>query len=59
MIIPLEQTTQDNQKVIDYLTYCSYRHNRNISPNVTVEEWSAIFMNVEQLEERYQKEKTK
>lgn len=57
MEITLEEAIQNNTKIIDHLTYCSYRHNRNISPNVTPEQWKSIFFNVDEMEARYQREK--
>ncbi len=31
------------QDVVDYLTYSSYAHQRDTSPNVTPERWASIF----------------
>lgn len=47
--------------LIDELTYSNYRHNRTISPDVTPEEWKAVysFTNVDALERRFQAESRK
>jgi hypothetical protein len=43
--------------LIDSLTYSSYAHNRQLTPSVTPEQWSAIFgERTAILERRYQDE---
>ena len=44
------------RQIVDEITYNSYFHNRRLSPDVPLSEWSKIFENVDQLEERYQEE---
>lgn len=44
------------EELIDELTYSCYRFNREESPNVTPEQWAAIFRNVRAMEARYQRE---
>lgn len=46
----------DRGSIIDELTYRSYAHNRQLSPQVTPERWQAIYPNALHLEERYQEE---
>lgn len=43
--------------LMDYLTYCSYRHNRKISPEITPEQWGKLFGPTEAFELRFQKER--
>ena len=42
--------------LVGYLIYCSYKAHRKRSPEITPEEWSKLFVNVEELEARYQAE---
>ena len=42
---------------IHHLVYCSYSHNRTLSPAVKPERWSAVFDDAAKLEARYQREK--
>lgn len=43
--------------LVDELTYRNYRHNRNISPNITVERWEKCYgPNTQAMETRYQQE---
>lgn len=48
--------TENEKNLIDHLTYSSYRHNRNISPNITPEQWKSIFSNADEMEKKYQEE---
>lgn len=44
-------------EIVDYLTYVNYRHNRQISPAVTVEQWEKIYgPNVHKMEAKFQEE---
>ena len=44
--------------LIDALTYSSYRHNREISPEVTPERWRKVFgPSTDAMEQKYQGEK--
>lgn len=45
--------------LIDYLTYCNYRYNRDISPHITPEQWKTVFPSdvVDAMEKKYQEEK--
>lgn len=52
----INDAVKNPQDLIDHLTYASYKHNRNISPHITPEQWGTIFHNVEQLEKKYQQE---
>ena len=45
--------------IVSELTYRSYAHNRMISPEITPERWAKVFAGAAQMEERFQKEKTK
>ena len=42
--------------VIDALTYASYRHQRQISPRITPEQWGHVFPNATDMEARWQDE---
>ena len=43
--------------LLSELSYINYRHNRQVSPQVTVEEWSYIYGPIVWVwEERYQRE---
>jgi hypothetical protein len=43
------------QFFIDHLIYCSYRHNRELTPEITPAQWEKIFgSKTKQLEERFQ-----
>lgn len=45
------------RQIVDYLTYSSYAHNRQLSPHVTPEEWRGVYgERTAALEERYQDE---
>jgi valyl-tRNA synthetase len=46
-------------KVIDDLTYASYRHQRTISPHITPEQWVTIFPTSALMEARWQEEVAK
>lgn len=39
---------------VDWLTYCSYAHNRNRSPHISPERWRKIYHNAETYEKIYQ-----
>jgi hypothetical protein len=43
-------------KLIADLTYISYRHNRQIAPDVSAERWAKIYADAKFLEARYQTE---
>ena len=48
----------DIAELIDSLTYSSYRHNREISPEVTPERWRKVFgPSTDAMEQKYQGEK--
>lgn len=49
-----DRAADRTREIIDELTYHSYFHNRRLSPDVPLSEWSKIFGNVDQMEERYQ-----
>jgi hypothetical protein len=51
-------TKQTYGAVIDHLTYCCYRYNRQISPEVSPERWGLLFSNWEAMEARYQSEQS-
>ncbi len=42
--------------IVDELTYRSYAANRQLSPEITPERWTAVYPNALSLEERYQQE---
>lgn len=42
--------------VIGWLTFCQYKANRQRFPKTTPAEWGKLFVNVEELEARYQAE---
>lgn len=46
----------DAAKVIDELTYRSYRANRLMEPAIQPERWATIYPNVAKLEQRFQAE---
>jgi hypothetical protein len=47
------------QEMIDELTYINYRHNRELSPQISVERWAAIYgPKSEYMETRYQRERS-
>ena len=49
---------EDMAELIDSLTYSSYRHNREISPEVTPERWQKVFgPSTDAMEQKYQGEK--
>ena len=49
---------EDIAELIDSLTYSSYRHNREISPEVTPERWRKVFgPSTDAMEQKYQGEK--
>ena len=49
---------EDMAELIDSLTYSSYRHNREISPEVTPERWRKVFgPSTDAMEQKYQGEK--
>lgn len=56
MEIETNEAVKNPQNLIDHLTYASYRHNRNISPGTTPEQWKVIFNNVDEMEKKYQQE---
>lgn len=44
--------------VVDHLTYCCYRYNRDMAPEITVGSWRAIFGGrVDEMERLYQIQK--
>ena len=44
--------------IVEYLTYCNYKHNRGLSPDVTPEQWAKVYgPSTTQFEARYQREK--
>lgn len=46
------------ERIVDYLTYSNYRHNRNIAPHVTVTEWKKLYgPTTDAMEARYQADK--
>ena len=51
-----DKVLAETHKIVDEMTYHAYFHNRRISPHVPLSEWTKIFCNVDQLEERYQEE---
>jgi hypothetical protein len=59
-IKPMIHTTQGPMKpeqIVNYLTYCNYRHNRTISPHVTPEQWEKVYgPNTPTMERCYQEE---
>lgn len=57
--ISLNEAVRNPAALIDYLTYRSYAHNREISPHITPERWRAIFSNVDAMEQEYQAERSK
>ncbi len=55
--IQLADALKAPREVVDYLTYCSYRHNRKLSPTITPEQWAKIFgPRTQAMEERFQQE---
>ena len=46
------------QRVIEDLTYASYRYNRTQAPAIPPERWRAVFVEADKLEQRYQAERT-
>ena len=40
--------------VVDYLTYCSYAHNRRIAPHISPERWAKIYPDAAKLEAKFQ-----
>jgi hypothetical protein len=50
----------EHREFVDYLTFCSYRENRRLSPEVTPLQWEKIFgSQAKQMELRYQQERGK
>ncbi len=46
------------EKIVNHLIYCSYHHNRKISPHVTPERWAKVYgPNTMVMEAKFQKEK--
>jgi hypothetical protein len=45
--------------LVDELTYCNYRFNRDRSPEITPAQWGKIFPNIDRLEQRYQAERAR
>lgn len=44
--------------LVDELTYINYRHNRNLSPHISVERWELVYgAPAPAMEARYQAEK--
>ena len=54
--IPADVTEAYSQHLVDELTYRSYRHQREIAPQISPKRWESVFQNVSQMEARYQKE---
>jgi hypothetical protein len=44
--------------LIDELSYRSYAHNREQAPHISPQSWAKVVPNAEQMEERYQREKS-
>jgi hypothetical protein len=58
MQVTLEQVVNDPQACVDFLTYCNYAHNRELSPGVSPEQWEKVYgPNTKEMERRYQAEK--
>lgn len=56
----LENRAMRDNQVIDHLTYASYKHNRDISPEVPPARWVTIYgPNATAMEAQYQKDKSK
>lgn len=52
-----EAAARNPADVISWLTYCSYREQRRISPDVSPEAWEKVFgTQTKKLEEYYQRE---
>ena len=49
--------TMTPAEVIDHLTYCNYRHNRRLRPDIEPERWALIYPNAAAMEARYQAER--
>ena len=42
-------------ELVNYLTFCSYKHNRSLAPEVTPEQWKAVYgPSVDAMEARLQ-----
>ena len=46
------------QQLVNELTYTSYKFNRQRSPDLTPDQWTKVYPNVDRLEARYQQEQT-
>ena len=55
--IPTNHGPMSAESIVDYLTYSNYRHNRNLSPHITPEQWAKCgYPNVTAMEAKYQTE---
>lgn len=46
-------------EIIDDLTYCNYRHNRRLRPDISPERWVKVYgPNAVAMEERFQEEQS-
>jgi hypothetical protein len=55
MNVDLEQAVKDSTRLVDELTYASYKFNRERSPNIAPERWARIFPEAVALEKRFQR----
>ena len=55
--IPTNHGAMTPEAIIDHLTYSSYAHNRDLSPDVSPERWAKLFgPSSAAMERRYQQE---
>jgi hypothetical protein len=58
----MNDTTQTDLELtlavaLDFLTYVNYRTNRNLSPDITPQQWTLVYGDTAEMEARYQQEK--